>query len=62
MKDAGAKGAKWDYAMLDAFIANPKAAVPGTSMGYAGLKDADKRADVIVYLRSLSDNPAPLPQ
>ena len=62
MKDAGAKGAKWDYAMLDAFINNPKAAVPGTSMGYAGLKDADKRADVIVYLRSLSDNPAPLPQ
>jgi cytochrome c len=31
-------------------------------MGYAGLKDAEKRADLLAYLRSLSDNPAPLPQ
>lgn len=61
-KEAAAKGAKWDFASLDAFINNPKGYLPGTSMGYAGLKDADKRADVIVYLRSLSDNPAPLPQ
>ena len=61
-KDAAAKGAKWDFASLDAFIANPKGYLPGTSMGYAGLKDADKRADLLVYLRTLSDNPAPLPQ
>lgn len=61
-KDAAAKGGKWDFASLDAFITNPKGYLPGTSMGYAGLKDADKRADVLAYLRSLSDNPVPLPQ
>jgi cytochrome c2 len=30
-------------------------------MGYAGLADPAKRADLLVYLRSLSDNPAALP-
>jgi cytochrome c len=30
-------------------------------MAYAGLKEADRRADIIAYLRTLSDNPAPLP-
>jgi cytochrome c2 len=31
-------------------------------MGYAGLADPAKRADIIAYLHSLSDAPAPLPQ
>lgn len=61
-KEAAAKGGKWDFASLDAFINNPKGYLPGTSMGYAGLKDAEKRADLLAYLRTLSDNPAPLPQ
>ena len=52
----------WDFADLDTFIANPKAAVAGTKMAYAGEKDPNKRADIVAYLRSLSDNPAPLPQ
>jgi cytochrome c len=30
-------------------------------MTFAGLPDPQKRADVIMYLRSLSDNPLPLP-
>ena len=61
IKERAAKGEKWDYESLDAFIANPKAYVAGTLMGYAGLADPAKRADMLVYLRSLSDNPAPLP-
>lgn len=61
-KEAAAKGGKWDFAALDAFIANPKGYLPGTSMGYAGLKDAEKRADLLLYLRSMADTPAPLPQ
>ncbi len=56
-----AKGGKWDYAQLNAFIANPKGVVAGTKMSYAGEKDAAKRADIISYLRSLASNPAPLP-
>jgi cytochrome c len=51
----------WDYEALNTFLANPKAAVPGTKMGFAGLKKPEERADVIAYLRSLSDNPVPLP-
>lgn len=30
-------------------------------MGFAGDKKDNERADLIAYLRSLSDNPAPLP-
>jgi cytochrome c len=55
------KGGKWTFADLDAFISSPKTFVPGTKMGFAGEADAGKRADVIAYLRSLSDSPVPLP-
>ena len=60
-KERAGKGEKWDYASLDAFITNPKAYIAGTAMGYAGLADGAKRADIIAYLRSLSDSPSPLP-
>ena len=56
------KGGKWSYDMLNAFLENPKAAVAGTTMGFAGIAKGSERADVIAYLRSLSDSPAPLPQ
>lgn len=51
----------WDYENLSQFLLAPKKYIKGTSMGFAGLKKEADRADVIVYLRSLSDNPAPLP-
>jgi cytochrome c len=54
-------GASWTYDDLNAFLASPKAFVPGTKMGYAGVKDEAKRADLIMYLRSLSDSPQALP-
>lgn len=59
---ASADGGKWDYEALDKFIANPKAYVSGTSMGFAGIARPDERANVIAYLRSLAETPAPLPQ
>ncbi len=55
------KGGAWTYDDLNKFLASPKAFVPGTAMGFAGLPKDSERADVIAYLRSLSDNPAPLP-
>jgi cytochrome c len=61
LKERAAKGDKWDYASLDAFITSPKAYIAGTAMGYAGLTDGAKRADIVAYLRSLSENPSPLP-
>lgn len=56
----GAGGA-WDYDKLNAFLANPKAAVPGTRMAFAGLRRAEDRANLIAYLRTLSDSPKALP-
>jgi cytochrome c len=57
-----AKGGKWTFEVLNDFINNPKSTVPGTKMTFAGEKDPTKRADILAYLRTLSDNPAPLPQ
>ena len=55
-------GEPWSYETLDKFVADPKAYLPGTKMSYGGLKKAETRADVIAYLRTLSDAPAPLPE
>ena len=56
-----AKGGTWTFDDLNKFLANPKGFVPGTAMGFAGISKDSERADVIAYLRTLSDNPAPLP-
>ncbi len=50
-----AKEGVWDEAALDAFIESPKAFVPGNRMTFAGIKDADKRAALIKYLKQQSD-------
>jgi cytochrome c len=55
------KGGDWTFADINEFITNPKAYVPGTKMGFGGEADPEKRADIIAYLRTLSDNPVPLP-
>ncbi|MCO6187400.1 cytochrome c family protein [Rhizobium sp. L1K21] len=53
---------KWTYDHLNHFLTSPKGYVPGTAMGFAGLKKDAERADLIAYLRTLSDNPVPLPE
>jgi cytochrome c len=55
------KGGQWTYDELNKFLANPKAYIVGTAMGFAGIAKDSERADVIDYLHTLSDNPAPLP-
>jgi cytochrome c len=56
-----AKGGTWSYDELNKFIANPKGYIAGTAMGFAGIPKDSERADVIDYLHTLSDSPAPLP-
>jgi cytochrome c len=56
-----AKGGNWTYADLNQFLTKPSAYVQGTKMGYPGEANEKKRADIVAYLRTLSDNPAPLP-
>lgn len=51
----------WDYESMNALIADPKAVAPGTRMRFPGIKNAGQRADLIRYLRDLSDTPLPLP-
>ena len=60
-KGLAEKGGTWTYGDLDAFLTAPKAFVPGTKMLFAGLKKPQDRANLILYLRSLSDQPKPLP-
>jgi cytochrome c len=56
------KGGKWTFEELDKFIENPRGDVPGTAMTFAGIKNPQQRADVLAYLRTLADNPVPLPK
>ena len=57
-----ADGLVWTAETLDAYIENPKALVSGTRMNFAGIDDADVRADLIAYLRQFSDNPSNIPE
>ena len=54
-------GGNWTYEDLNNFLYKPKAYIDGTKMNFAGLKNAQDRADLILFLREQSDNPVPLP-
>jgi cytochrome c len=54
-------GDTWTFAELNKWLKDPRADVPGTAMTFAGLSSEKQRADVIVYLNSLSKSPLPLP-
>ena len=56
-----AKGGNWTYADLNQFLTKPSAYVQGTKMGYPGEGNENKRAQIIAFLRTLADSPAPLP-
>jgi cytochrome c len=57
-----AKSGKWTFDELNKFLANPRGYVPGTAMTFAGISRPEQRADIIDYLRTLADNPVPLPK
>ncbi len=40
-------------AMAPALVARLRAALPGTTMAFAGQKDAAKRAELVAYLKTL---------
>ncbi|MBS0456487.1 MAG: c-type cytochrome [Proteobacteria bacterium] len=45
-------GLVWNPALLDRWLTNPEALVPGQRMGYQ-VADPQVRADIIAYLRTL---------
>lgn len=54
-------GGEWTYDNLDAFLTSPKEFAAGTKMSFKGLAKAEDRANLIAFLRGLSDDPKPLP-
>jgi len=46
-------GTVWDAKTLDAYIADPQAAMPGNVMPHSGLIDAKQRTDLVAYLQTL---------
>ena len=56
-KGLAEKGGTWTHSDLDAFLTAPKIFVPGTKMIFSGVKNPQDRANLILYLHSLSDEP-----
>jgi cytochrome c len=52
---------KWTFEHLNAFLTAPKQHIPGTAMGFAGIKKDDERANLILYMHTQADSPVPLP-
>ena len=46
-------GITWTPDVLDVYLKDPKAKVPGTIMAFAGLKNDTERQNVIAYLETL---------
>lgn len=46
-------GITWTAEVLDRYLVAPQVVVPGTKMGYPGMKDDEKRHDLVAYLQTL---------
>jgi cytochrome c len=51
----------WNYEDLNTYLSGPAITTPGVKMEIRGAPDETDRANLIVYLRTLSDSPVPLP-
>lgn len=56
-----AKGGNWTFDELFRFLKSPGSYIPGTKMSFAGIRSAQERTDLIAYLRTQSNSPAPIP-
>jgi cytochrome c len=53
---------EWSWEQLAKYLHKPAEAVPGNKMVFAGVSDTADLADLLAYLRTLSDSPAALPK
>ena len=51
----------WSYDNLFRYLKSPATMVPGTKMSFAGLRSATDRINLLAYLRTLANSPAPIP-
>ncbi len=49
-------GGTWTFDRLNEFLTKPKAFLPDTKMGFAGIKKAQKRADLVAFLNQNGSN------
>lgn len=52
-------GITWDEKTLDQWLGSPERFIPGNSMTFPGIKDANARQDVIAFLHAVSEGKAP---
>ena len=58
----GRAGQHWDYEHLFHFLERPKGYAPDTAMNFVGIRKETDRADLIAFLRTLTDGePYPMP-
>ncbi|MBO0764067.1 MAG: cytochrome c family protein [Hyphomicrobiaceae bacterium] len=55
-------GGEWSWDRLAKYLHKPADEVPGNKMLFPGVADNTDLADLLAYLRKLSDNPAALPK
>lgn len=53
-------GGTWTFDRLNEFLTKPKAFMPGTKMGFAGIKKPNQRADLVAFLNEQGSN-LPIP-
>ena len=53
-------GGTWTWEAMDAWLRSPRTFAPGTKMTFAGLGDAEDRANLMAYLNAQGSN-MPLP-
>ena len=46
----------WDAESLDWFLRSPLDAIPGTTMGFAGIRDDARRTRLIEWLETLAED------
>jgi cytochrome c len=54
-------GLVWDEATLANYLKNPRAAIPGTSMTFIGIKKDEEIEDLIAYLKRFGPDGKPPP-
>jgi cytochrome c len=55
-------GGEWSWEQLAKYLHKPSEAVPGNKMVFQGVEDNADLADLLAYLRKLSDSPPALPK
>jgi cytochrome c2 len=62
MQEFAAQAETWTFEHLNTFVHDPQGTVPGTIMTYTGMRNDQQRASLLLYLNTLSAEPAPLPE